>query len=341
MLKSIDKPVVVIPNLNGGIDLQAATSSLLSQTLQPHIIIVDNASTDSSTDFLKDHPDIELIQNTRNEGYAGGVNPGLERAIAMGAEYVGPFNDDAVADMHWLENLVAFLEAHPTYGAATPKVMKDDKKHLDSTGDYYTNWGLAYPRGRDEIDTGQYDDKTEIFAASGAACIYRVAALKEVGLLDESFFAYYEDVDLSFRLQWAGWKIAFVPGAVVYHKIGMTSDRVKGFATYQTMKNTPLLFAKNVPSKYWWRMGWRFMLARVLFFGRAVTRGHGWAALKGDAAASWLLVKKRAERKRIQRNKKVSDEYIWRLMTHDLPPNAHNLRKLRAAWWKLTRKKVA
>lgn len=336
MSKSIDKPVVVIPNLNAGEELVATVNSLLAQTVTPHIIVVDNASTDGSTDFLREHPEVELIRNTHNEGYAGGVNPGLKRAIELGATYAGPFNDDAVADSQWLENLVAYLDSHPEAGAAMPKVLRADKQHLDSTGDYYTNWGLAYPRGRDELDTGQYDDKTEVFGASGAACLYRVAALQEVGLLDEDFFAYYEDVDLSFRLQLAGWKIGFVPESRVYHAIGMTSGRIKGFTTYQTMKNTPLLLAKNVPQKYLWRIGWRFMLARFFFFGRAILRGQGWTALKGDLAATKLLIKKRDERRRIQRNKKVSDEYIWGIITHDLPPNAQNLRSLRSKWWKIT-----
>jgi GT2 family glycosyltransferase len=168
--------------------------------------------------------------------------------------------------------------------------------------------------------------------------MYRVAMLREVGLLDEGFFAYYEDVDLSFRAQLAGWKVAFVPLSRVYHEISTTSNRIKGFHTYQTMKNQPLLFYKNVPRRYLWRIGWRFTLAHTLFFLRAISRKQGWPALKGDWKGTMLLGKARQDRRHIQASRKVSDDYIWGILTHDLPPNARALRQLRARWWRLTGK---
>lgn len=330
------KAVVVIPNLNGGADLLEATQSLAQQTLKPHIIVVDNASTDNSVaELQKQFPEVELIQHTVNKGYAGGVNPGFRRAIELQADYVAPFNDDAIADPKWLEALAGALDLNPHVGVTACKVLAADGKHLDSTGDYYTNWGLAYPRGRGEVDHQQYDDQTDIFGASGAASLYRVSALQEVGLLDEDFFAYYEDVDLSFRLQLAGWKVLYVPQATVTHKIGMTSSRIKGFTTYQTMKNLPLVAYKNVPRKYLWRVTWRLTIARSLFLLRAISRGQGWWALKGSVKATLLLAKKRSVRRQIQAAKKVSDAYMWSIITHDLPPNAHALRKLRAIWWRL------
>lgn len=341
MAKYTNQPVVVIPNLNGGDEMLAAVESLLAQTLQPYIVVVDNASTDDSIHRLQEsHPDIEVIHNTTNLGYAGGVNPGLERAIKLGATYAAPFNDDAVADADWLKKLVAYLDANPEVGAGACKVMTADKERLDSTGDYYTNWGLPYPRGRRSYHLKKYDEDTDIFAASGAASLFRVEALKKVGLFDQDFFAYYEDVDLSFRLQLAGWKVAYVPESIVYHHIGLTSARVKGFTTLQTMKNLPLLWYKNVPKKYLWHVGCRLLLAQTMFFGRAVLRGHGWPALKGSWQGLVLLFKKRAQRKTIQQNRTVSDEYIWSMFVHDLPPNAHALRSLRAHWWKLRKKTV-
>lgn len=331
MDKSTDQPVVVIPNLNGGTALLEAVRSLVEQSLPAHIIVVDNASTDDSLAQLgRTYPAVEIIRNPINRGYAGGVNPGLRRAIELGAEFATVFNDDAIADKHWLKQLVGHLQAHPKIGAAAPKVLAADRERLDSTGDYYTVWGLPYPRGRREYDTHKYDTETDIFAASGAASLYRVSALQKVGLFDEDFFAYYEDVDLSFRLQLAGWQVAYVPTALVYHHIGMTSARIKGFTTHQTLKNLPLLWIKNVPRPYLWRTGWRLALAQTLFFGRAVTHGQGWPALKGAGLALVLLIKKLPERQRIQRSKKVSDSHIWQLLVHDLPPNARALRRLRS-----------
>ena len=337
MAKSMNKPVVVIPNLNGGKELLAAVQSLAEQSLEPHIIVVDNASTDGSAEVVEqEYPNVEIIRNKRNEGYTGGVNPGFQRAIEIGAEFVAPFNDDAVADKHWLKLLVDYLRANPKVGAANPKVVTSDKERLDSAGDYYTSWGLPYPRGRRSYALQQYDNDTDIFAASGAASLYRVKALMQVGLLDQDFFAYYEDIDLSFRLQLSGWKVAFVPSSVVYHHIGMTSGRIKGFTTYQTMKNLPMLWFKNVPKQYFWHVGARLFLAQTLFFGRAVTRGQWWPALKGATVGAYLIIKKIPVRRHLQASRKVSDAYIGKMIVHDLPPNAHALRELRSVWWRLS-----
>ncbi len=337
-----EKPVIVIPNLNGGEDLLDAVRSIRNQSITPHIIVVDNASTDGSADKLAlIYPDIELVSHSKNRGYAGGVNPGLQRAIELGAQYVAPFNDDATADEKWLEKLIMFLNEHDEYGAAACKVLHAEGKTLDSTGDYLTSWGLPYPRGRGETDRAQYDIPGEngvcdIFAASGAASLYRVEALKQVGLFDEDFFAYYEDVDLSFRLQLAGWKVGYVPESRVYHKIGMTSGRIKGFTTLQTLKNQPLVLWKNLPSRYMFRVLPRFYLTQTLFFWRAISRGQVLAAVKGSVLAAFLIIKKIPERSHIQQTRTVPDEYIWSAVVKDLPPNARALRSLRAQWRKIT-----
>jgi GT2 family glycosyltransferase len=336
----MSKVYVVIPNWNGADSLAACLDSLLRQSEKPHVIVVDNGSTDGSLELLEKYPKVQIIKHAENKGYAGGMNPGLQQAIDDGAEYVAAFNNDAVADKHWLRELVQALSKQPKAGIATCKLLSADGQHIDSTGDYFTVWGLPYPRGRGETDLTKYDDQTEIFGASGGASLYRVSLLQEVGLFDEDFFAYYEDVDLSFRAQLAGWEVVYVPSAVAYHQISATSNRLKGFATYQTMKNQPLLVYKNVPRRYLFRVGWRFTLAHVLFYLRAFSRRQGWMATKGDLKGTDLLFKKAEERRQIQRTKKVSDEYIWNIMVHDLPPNAHNLRRLRAAWWKLLRKKT-
>jgi hypothetical protein len=159
--------------------------------------------------------------------------------------------------------------------------------------------------------------------------------LKTVGLFDEDFFAYYEDVDLSFRAQLGGWKIDYVPRAVAYHRIGATSVKIKGFTTYQTIKNLPWLLIRNVPRELLTKVLPRFLLAYILFIGRSIIRGHGWAAIKGLFASLRKIPKKLLERKIIQSQKTVSTEYIFKMMGHDLPPNAYNLRKLRSWWWRL------
>lgn len=331
-------PCVIVPNWNGEDSLKACLDSLLAQSLKPRVIVVDNGSSDGSLRLLEKYPDIEVIMHDRNLGFAGGVNAGFRRAIDDGAKYVAVFNNDAVADKDWLKRLVEYMDRHVRFGIAAPKILTADGKKIDSTGDFFTVWGLPYPRGRGEPDTDAYDDgPDEVFAASGGASLYRVKTLREVGLFDEDFFAYYEDVDLSFRAQLAGWEVAYVPGAVVRHAIGATSGRMRGFTTYQTLKNLPMLTFKNVPRAYLWTVWRRLFLAESLFFLRALSRGHVWPALKGRFMGFWLVPGALVKRRRIKRLKTVSDEYVWVMMTHDLPPNAKALRGLRRAWWRLRR----
>jgi len=332
--KSTVKVSVVVPNWNGMDSLGACLDSLLAQTLPARIIVVENGSKDGSLEFLqKSYPQVELVVHQKNKGFAGGVNAGIRKSIADNDDYVALFNNDAVADKDWLKNLVNDLGINTDTGIATCKLMGMDKTHLDSTGDQYTVWGLPYPRGRGETDMNKYDNYVQIFAASGGASLYRVKMLEEIGLFDEDFFAYYEDVDISFRAQLAGWKVRYVPEAVAYHQIGATSGKIKGFTTYQTIKNLPWLFWKNVPAgKVFLRVLPRFTLAYLSFIASALARGQAWPVAKGLGAYAAKLPKKLAQRYRIQSRRKVPVGYIWAAMTHDLPPNARRLRWLRSTW---------
>jgi hypothetical protein len=161
--------------------------------------------------------------------------------------------------------------------------------------------------------------------------------LKEIGLLDQDFFAYYEDIDISFRAHYAGWKVRYVPESTVYHAQGVTSERIgSGFTTYQYMKNAPMVVLKDVPAGYLCRVVPRFALQYSLSFANAAfKKGHARPALKGFGSFLRLSLAKLKERRAIQSHKKVSNEYIWSLFLHDLPPTAHKLRALRNKWWKL------
>ncbi|PJE65273.1 glycosyl transferase [Candidatus Saccharibacteria bacterium CG10_big_fil_rev_8_21_14_0_10_47_8] len=332
----MQKVSIVIPNWNGADNLPSCLDSLQAQSLSAHIIVVDNGSQDSSVNLLnKKYPDVEIIRLPENRGFAGGVNAGIKQAIKLGSDYVALFNNDAVADKDWLKNLVQQMDKISRTGIVTSKIMSIDKKHLDSTGDQYTTWGLPYPRGRGEEVGDIYDQDINIFGASGGASLYRVKMLKEIGLFDEDFFAYNEDVDISFRAQLAGWKVAYEPRAKAYHKIGATSSRIKDFTVYHTMKNLPMLFWKNVPWQLMPRMLPRFNLAYWGIFFSAVKRGQGIAAMKGLGHFILLIPKKTMERHVIRNRRAVSVAYIASMLTYDLPPNASKLRALRSRWWKL------
>lgn len=338
-MKTVEKLAVVIPNLNGEDYLAEAIDSLLNQTVETTVIVVDNASTDKSREIIQGYGDkIVSLYNDKNLGFDGGVNTGIRYALKNNFDTVALFNNDAVADKNWLRTLVDALK--DDVGIVTGCLQSINKKTIDSTGDLLTNWGLPYPRGRgSSVEGSPYTTSELVFGASGGASLYSAAMLKEIGIFDEDFFAYYEDVDISFRAQLAGWRVRYVPDAIAYHRISATTNSMrKGFTVYQTFKNMPMVMVKNIPRGLRHRILPRFWFAYLTFFVSALSRGQGWSALKGYLKFLTLYPKKLRERKQIQAQKKVSNEYIWGILTHDLPENSRKLRKLREIYWKLTGK---
>ena len=336
----MEKVYVVIPNWNGADRIRACLDSLKNQTHDHVVIVVDNGSVDNSVEIIeKSYPESVLIRHSKNKGFAGGVNAGIKYAIEKDAKYVALLNNDAVAEKNWLKYLVDFLEDNPKAGIAAAKICDSDKTYLDSTGELYTIWGLPYPRGRGEAYSSKYDSDTWVFGASGGASLYRIKMLRQIGLFDEDFFAYYEDGDISFRAQLAGWKAGYVPRAEVYHEINATGGAIKGFMTYQTLKNLPLLLWKNVPWSLIPKIWPRLVLAYCGLVVSALSRGQFGPVLKGLAMGTILWPKKLAQRYKIQQKRTVSVSYIDSIIMHDLPPNARKLRNLRAIWRKLQGKR--
>jgi GT2 family glycosyltransferase len=336
------KVAVVIPNWNGEDMIVESISSLLAQTYEHTIIVVDNGSGDNSVSLIEQNfPNITLLKNPKNLGFAGGVNTGIKYALEQEFDAVALINNDAIAHKEWLRHLVNNLDDFPEVGITTCKLLSMDKSHFDSTGDIYTTWGIPYPRGRDEQVSTQYDNSPWVFGASGGASLYRSTMLTEIGLFDEDFFAYYEDVDISFRAQLAGWKVRYEPKAEVYHATSSTGSKIPGFFTYQTIKNYPFVFWKNVPLRLFPTVLPRFTLAYVIFVLKGLfTLRRTIPTLKGLLVTTLLLPKKLVQRRKIMKNKKVSNDYICSILTWDLPPNANKLRSLRGLWWKLTGKQV-
>lgn len=325
------KVAVVIPNWNGLEEIGACLDSLQAQSFTPHIIVVENGSTDGSLEFLeKNYPTVEILAQKNNLGFAGGVNVGIRKAMNDGYQFVALLNNDAVAHKDWLKHLVGALQSNNEVGIATCKLLSADKKHTDSTGDQYTTWGLPYPRDRGVAAAKAHNQQEEVFGASGGASLYRSSMLEEIGLFDEDFFAYYEDADVSFRAQLEGWKVLYEPKSVAYHQTGATSGKIKGFTTYQTFKNYPLLLWKNVPGRLLPGILLRHSIAYTSIYLASLAGGRGWPATKGFLRMLSLFPKKLLERQRIQRSRKVSVDYINSILVHDLPPNADKLRRLRA-----------
>lgn len=323
---------IVILNWNGIDDTLKCLDSLQKQSYKDYcIILIDNNSTDSSREILskyeKKHGNTYIIYNSKNYGFAGGVNIGIQYSLKNSFEYIALFNNDAIADKNWLKELVKSI-SNQDIGICTGLFLKQNGKTIDSTGEQYSKWGLPFPRDRN-YTASKATKGGLVFGATGGASLYRSGVFKKIGLFDEDFFAYYEDVDISFRAQLAGWKVAYEPRAIAYHKQGATANKLSGFAVYQTFKNLPLLFLKNIPRELLFSIGVRFYLAYVMMFFKAVINKSGKRAIKGLSKSIILTPKKLKERRQIQSLKQVKTSYVKSIIWPDLPPNQTGLRRLR------------
>lgn len=315
------KVTVVIPNWNGADYISRCIDSLLAQTTKHKIILVDNGSVDNSIEIIKNqYSEVKLIKLEKNHGFAGGVNEGIKYSIKNTYDYVALFNNDAIADKHWLEKLIQAADKHQEAGIITGKFMKIDKQHLDSTGDFYSTVGMPFPRGRNQIDKGQYDKPENVFSATGGASLYRISMIKEIGKFDEKFFAYFEDVDISFRAQLAGWKVWYEPNAIAYHHVGATSSKLGNFTRYHSIKNFYFLYIKNMPLRLMLKYSPRFIFQALKMFISSLVKGAGLVYIKAFGRVILEIPTILKERRLIQKYKKVSSDYIDNFLYKGKPP---------------------
>lgn len=302
---------VIVPNWNGKYLLAECLRSLMRQTTPAEIIVIDNGSTDGSADYIKRYfPKATVLPLEKNYGFTGGVNRGIELAFDRGATHIALFNNDAVADPQWLGELYDMMERQPHTGIVTGKFMRMDKKHLDSTGEFIRRSAMPYSRGRDEIDSGQYDKSGYVFAATGGASLYRTKMLRQIGLFDEDFFAYFEDVDLSFRAQLMGWHVSYQPSAVAYHHIGKTSSKLGSFRRYQSIKNYIMLYNKNVPGILYWKYKPLFLWQLVRMFAGSIRDREVGAYLSSFGRSVLMIPGTLKKRRRIQSHRTVESAVI-------------------------------
>jgi GT2 family glycosyltransferase len=285
------------------------------------VIVVENGSTDESDEILASYgKNIVVLKQEKNLGFAGGVNVGIRYALDKGIEYIGLFNNDAVAEEGWLEGLVGALQSAPKLGAIVGKILYIDGKHIDTTGDFYHISGIPFPRGRGEIDARQYDAYTnDIFSPCAGATLYRAEVFHDIGLFDETFFAYLEDVDLGFRLRLAGWEVRYAPDAVVYHHVSATSSRMGHFATSQYARNFLITYVKNMPTSLILKYGWRMVYRYMRMTAAKVVRGGLLAYLKGFLSFLRVLPYTLRERKRIQSSRRISSAALDKILWHGKP----------------------
>jgi GT2 family glycosyltransferase len=239
---------VVIVNWDGKHHLGECLNSLRSQTFRDfEIILVDNGSQDGSPEYVQEHfREVKLVALLKNCGFAGGNNAGIR---AASGDYIALLNNDTKVDPAWLTNLLKEAEADPSpVGMWASKIVSyDNPGIIDNVGLLMYPDGLGRGKGRLEVDRGQYDRPGEAFFPSGCAGLYRREMLNEIGLFDEAFFAYADDVDLGLRARLAGWQCVYVPSAKVYHKYSASSSAHSPFKAFLVERNRIWVLLKYYP----------------------------------------------------------------------------------------------
>ena len=244
---------VVILNYNGAGMLRRFLPSVIEYSPEASIYVADNGSSDESCDVIRNEfPAVKLMVLDHNYGFAEGYN----RALAqVDEEYAVLLNSDVEVTRGWLSPMTQFLDSNPEVAACQPKLLsfkqKDFFEYAGAAGGFIDKWGYTFCRGRIfntvERDSGQYDDTTDVFWATGAALMIRNEVYKNNGGLDGRFFAHMEEIDLCWRIRSRGYRIACVPQSHVYHVGGATLKKENPQKTYLNFRNNLLMIYKNAP----------------------------------------------------------------------------------------------
>ncbi|MCS6801947.1 MAG: glycosyltransferase family 2 protein [Chloroflexota bacterium] len=297
---------VIIVTWNGRQWLERCLPAVEAQRgVRFETIVVDNGSTDSTVEFIeRAFPRVRLIRNRRNRGFAAATNQGM--AAARG-HYLATLNNDAIAEPDWLAALVDACEADNNLAMAASRMVRlDDPTVFDSAGIAPDRFGFAW-----NLRAGERVPEREapcpVFGACAGAALYRRSMLEDVGLFDERFGSYYEDVDLAWRAQLRGWPGRYIPNAVVRHAHSGTGGRFPATKQFLLGRNRLLSVLKNMPQP-----GLTFaLLAAPLLDGAAVARGllrGETAPLRGRLAVLREVAVVLQQRQRIQRRAILS----WR-----------------------------
>ncbi len=304
---------IIILNWNGRDVLDACLESLQQQTFRDfRVIVVDNASTDGSLDLVpRIFPAAEIMALGRNTGFARGNNIGFG---SVDTPYTALLNNDTVACPDWLASLVSTMEETPEAGFASSRMLLCDQPELiDRAGDTYCQSGTALLRGRGKpADT--FLQREWVFGACAGAALYRTAMIKRIGLFDEDFFLRYEDIDLSFRAQLAGYKCIYVPEALVYHRNGNSIGENSPKSLYYSHRNLEWVYIKNMPTGLFLKSLPLHLLYNLGAFLFLAAGGQIGIFLKAKIAAFKDLKTILGKRRKVQALKNVTDDYLWLLM---------------------------
>lgn len=277
------------------------------------IILLDNGSSDGSIEFVNQNfPYVQVIFLGQNLGFAGAVNIGILRTHSP---YIALLNNDIELESHWLEILIHELKSHSEVGAAAGKMLNFFSRGvIDAAGDMLTRSLSGWARGFGEKDVGQYDVEEFVFGPCAGAAVYKREVFEQVGLFDETFFAFYEDIDLDFRMQMQGWKVLYVYSAVCYHKRGATAQSMYGFAVRLHVRNHIFYLIKNLPLQIFLKKLPLIIAARLKNWYEYTRGGYFLEVVRALGDVILKLPEMFAKRREIQAKRSVSLRYIESLL---------------------------
>ncbi len=244
---------IVIVNWNGKGYLPPLFTSLFNMSYKNfQIIFVDNGSKDGSVEWVKKfYPDVILVRNRKNLGYAKGSNIGIDIALRNGARYIAFLNTDMVVDKNWLSELLSTMEKDRKVGIVCSKILLMDMPWIINSTGIITNIDM-YSRDRDygKVDTGGLRE-SEVIAATGGAMMVRGKVFKKIGLFDPGLFLYYEDTDFSFRMRrYTDYRIVNNPYAVVWHKLWGSTQKIPYLREFYLSRNNYIMIFRYLPFRY-------------------------------------------------------------------------------------------
>ena len=303
---------IVILNWNGLGNTVKCLDSLKKITYPNYeVIVVDNGSRENEVDLLQKKYDtyIRVIKNSQNLGFAEGTNVAIREVVKeKTSDYILTLNNDITVESDFLTELINTAQKYPQAGSIQCKmVWAQNKGLIDNAGFKFIKPGLVFNIGRFE-PVEDYSKEKEVLGCCAGACLYRRQALEDVRIdneyFDKDFFAYCEDVDLSLRLQWMGWKSWYCPKAIVYHQIGASSGgSASDFMIFYDRRNHIWMKMKNLPFAFLLKHFFPLLLSDVVQINLDVIRkrpiGTIIAGIKGKFYGYFCCGKMLKKRKKI------------------------------------------
>ena len=314
------KASLIVINYNGRDFVVSCLKALEGQLFKDfEIVLIDNGSSDGSLGQIERFLQgsqlasfVKVVPLEKNLGFAGGNLEGLRHA---NGEYIALLNSDTEPKGEWLGEFVKAMDMDPEIGICGSKMVVHGSDVIDSAGDGLSTALRGFKRGEGE-KAALYNQREFVFGACAGAALYRRKMIEEIGFLDGDFFLIHEDTDLNFRAQLHGWKVLYIPTAVVYHKVRSSIGPMSDMAIYYTLRNSEFVRIKNIPFGVFIRCLPEFLigaLTEFVYFGIKHKRLRLYFKAKIDALRMFpRMLKKRTI---VMKNKKISNRYLLSIMT--------------------------